>query len=46
MLKTFAINNDIISYPLVLEQKLMAFCEQQLLQHLTPDIYFPCNCYD
>lgn len=44
--QNLALNNDIVSYPMTLEQEMIGFCEQQLLQHVSPDIYFPCNWHD
>lgn len=44
--QNLALSNDIISYPPDLEQEMIAFCEQQLLQRVSPDIYFPCNWHD
>jgi spore photoproduct lyase len=44
--QNLALNNDIISYPLEQEQEMRAFCEQQLLQRISPEIYFPCNWHD
>ena len=44
--QNLALNNDIISYPMTLEQEMMAICEQQLLERVSPDVYFPCNWHD
>ena len=41
--QNLALDNDIISYPLTLEQEMISFCEQQLLRWIPPEIYFPCN---
>jgi spore photoproduct lyase len=44
--QNLALDNNIISYPLTLEQEMISFCEQQLLQWIPPEIYFPCNWHD
>jgi spore photoproduct lyase len=44
--QNLALDKDIISYPLTLEQEMISFCEQQLLQWIPPEIYFPCNWHD
>ncbi len=44
--QNLALGNDIISYPLTLEQEMISFCEQQLLRWIPPEIYFPCNWHD
>lgn len=44
--QNLALNNDIVSYPPDLEQEMIEFCEQQLLQRVSAKIYFPCNWHD
>lgn len=44
--QNLALNNDIISYPLALEQEMMALCEQRPLHRVPPGINFPCNWHD
>jgi spore photoproduct lyase len=44
--QNLALDNNIISYPLTLEQEMISFCEQQLMRWIPPEIYFPCNWHD
>ncbi len=44
--QNLALNNDIVSYAPDLEQEMIEFCEQHLLQRVSAEIYFPCNWHD
>lgn len=44
--QNLALNKGIVGYPLTQEQEMMAYCEQQLLQHIPLDCYHPCNWHD
>ena len=41
--QNLVLNNDIISYSPDLEHEMIGFCEQQLLQRISPDIFYPCD---
>ncbi|MFT5657533.1 MAG: spore photoproduct lyase [Gammaproteobacteria bacterium] len=44
--QNLALNKGIVGYPLSLEQEMMAYCEQQLLQHIPAHCYHPCDWHD
>jgi spore photoproduct lyase len=41
-----ALEQGIVSYPRERENEMMAFCENELMQHIPPQAYQPCNWHD
>ena len=41
-----ALNDGIVGYPLTLENEMMRYCEQQLLQHIPAHCYHPCEWHE
>jgi hypothetical protein len=40
------LNDGIVGYPLTLENEMMRYCEQQLLQHIPAHCYHPCEWHE
>lgn len=40
------LNNGMMSYPLDLEQTMIAYCESELMKYFKPDIYHACDWYE
>jgi spore photoproduct lyase len=44
--QNLALNDGIVGYPLTLENEMMRYCEQQLLQHIPAHCYHPCEWHE